>query len=371
MRAISLRISTGRSNCASVSRSSGLNANGASPSVRPLRSSARTVPVSAGAGGGAQHFHAQRAGRIVGRGERARARECRRTRSVIGRCLERLREAFDEFGAAAEIGAVRQPDELDVVRIGEEARDRRQRLGAVDRMRHRLDLMQAHARRACGLERNVARAFGQRNERHGATIVSGARDDVVGGAQARIPGGGRRPAVVDQDRDRRACLRGRERRMPQRAGGGDDDERGERKPHQREPPRRARRGLLLGRDFEQEPCRRKIDAARARRDQSQQPPQHRQRQQADEDERFGKAERQSADHAGTLGSAGAARCVPLSAVAAPMRACSASSSSLAGRSVRWMVKLQPSRSVSRADFGAVALARAPRNRRARFRRGRP
>ncbi len=50
IRAMSLRISTGRSKRASVSRSSGLNANEASPSDRPLRSSARTVPASAAPG---------------------------------------------------------------------------------------------------------------------------------------------------------------------------------------------------------------------------------------------------------------------------------------------------------------------------------
>ncbi len=45
-RAMSLRISTGRSSCASVSRSSALKANLASPSGRLLRSSARTTPES-------------------------------------------------------------------------------------------------------------------------------------------------------------------------------------------------------------------------------------------------------------------------------------------------------------------------------------
>ena len=40
------------------------------------------------------------------------------------------------------------------------------------------------------------------------------------------------------------------------------------------------------------------------------------------------------------------RLVMAASLPSPMRACSASSSSFAGRSVRWMVKLQPSRSVS-------------------------
>ena len=144
----------------------------------------------------------------------------------------------------------------------------------------------------------------------------------------------------------RARGRRRQRRMPQRAGGGDDDQRGERKPHQGEPPRRAGGRFLLGRDFEQKPRRRKIDAARPRRNEPQQPPQHRQRQQADQHERLGKADGQSADHAVTVGLRPPAAAETLSAAAAPMRACSASRSSLAGRSVRWMVKLQPRRSVS-------------------------
>ena len=53
----------------------------------------------------------------------------------------------------------------------------------------------------------------------------------------------------------------------------------------------------------------------------------------------------SADHAGTVRWR-SMRPMALSVIAAPMRACRAKSSSVAGRSVRWIVKLQPSRSVS-------------------------
>ena len=55
--------------------------------------------------------------------------------------------------------------------------------------------------------------------------------------------------------------------------------------------------------------------------------------------------RQAGNHDAALASAVVWACGSPS-VAAPIRACSASKSSLAGRSVRWMVKLQPSRSVS-------------------------
>ena len=107
-------------------------------------------------------------------------------------------------------------------------------------------------------------------------------------------------------------------------------------PQQDQPPRRARRRLFLGRDLEQQPRRREVDAARPRRHQPQQPPQHRQRQQPEQHQRLGEGERQGADHAalpGCVVAAGALASAPGMACA-PMRACSASSSSVAGRSVR-------------------------------------
>ena len=110
------------------------------------------------------------------------------------------------------------------------------------------------------LQRNIARGFRQRQHGDAAIVGFGARDQFIGGAQARIPGRGRRPAVVEQDQQRRGLAGGRERRIPLRAGGGDNDERGQRQPQQGQPPRRARRGFFLGRDFEQQPRRREIDA---------------------------------------------------------------------------------------------------------------
>ena len=151
--------------------------------------------------------------------------------------------------------------------------------------------------------------------------------------------------------------RGRDRRIPQRPGRRDDDERRERQPQQGEPPRRARRRLLLGGDVEQHAGRRKIDAARARRHQPQQPPQHRQAEQAEQDQRLGEGEGKARDHARSLriGRARASGAMSGAAASGAERSCSLSRSSVAGRSVRWMMKLQPSRSVFGADFGAVAL----------------
>ena len=149
-------------------------------------------------------------------------------------------------------------------------------------------------------------------------------------------------------------------------------ERREREPQQRQPPRRPRRRLFPRRDVEQEPRRRKFDAARPRRHQPQQPPQHRQRQQPDENEavRRSRGERppiMPAPSARMRAARRRARCWP---VEAPMRAWSASRSSLGGRSVRWMVKLQPSRSVSARMSVAVAARCARHNPRARSRHGR-
>jgi hypothetical protein len=119
---------------------------------------------------------------------------------------------------------------------------------------------------------------------------SASGDQVLGGADAGVPARRGAPAVVDHQEQRRAAVRGRDRRIPQRAGGGDDDERGERETKQREPPRGARRRLFLRRDVEQHAGRRKIDPARPRRHEAQQPPQHGKAQQPEQDQRFGEGE---------------------------------------------------------------------------------
>ncbi len=295
----------------------------------------------------AQDFHRQRARGIVGGCERARARDTAVDHGD-GPLLDEPPERRDELAAAAEIDAVGEPNELDLGRGGEEAPERRQRIRALDRVRLRLDLLDPHARGRRRLEGDVARRLRERDQGDAAVIRFRACDQILGGAHARVPGARRREAVVDQERERRLGGRGRNRRIPQRTGGRDDHERGERQTQQREPPRRALRRLLPGRDVEQEPRRRERDAARLRRNEAQQPPQHRQTQEPEQDQRLGEAEREPSDHA-CLRACPATRRRPLTIApggGAPRRACSASKSSVAGRSVRWMVKLQPSLSVS-------------------------
>ena len=207
-----------------------------------------------------------------------------------GALVDEARQRADELAGTAGIDAVGQPDDLDVAGPAQEAVERGERLGALDRVGLRLDQAQPRLGGARGLQRNVAVGVGHRHHGDAAAIGVGAGDQVLGGAQARIPARRGAPAVVDHEQQRRAAVRGRDRRIPQRPGRRDDDQRGEREPQQRQPPRRARRGFFLGRDVEQHAGRRKIDPARARRHQPQQPPQHRQAEQPEQDQRLGEGE---------------------------------------------------------------------------------
>ena len=156
----------------------------------------------------------------------------------------------------------------------------------------------SRTRAAAGVSNEMSRLGSDSGTQRDAAVVGfRARDQILGGAHAGVPGAGGREAVVDQQRERRLGGRGRDRRIPQRAGGRDDDQRGERQPQQRQPPRRALRRLLLGRDVEQEPRRREVDAPRLRRDEPQQPPQHRQAQQPEQHQRLREAEREPRHHA--------------------------------------------------------------------------
>ncbi len=147
------------------------------------------------------------------------------------------------------------------------------------------------------------------------------------------------------------------------SGGGDDQQRGEQQPQQGQPPRRARRRLFLRRDVEQKPRRRKVDRCAAAAESAAAATTAPARlSRPSRTQRLGESERQAGDHAALPACARLARCG--ACAADPMRACSASSSSLGGRSVRWMVKLQPSRSVSariaaRWRASRVAIVGAP------------
>jgi hypothetical protein len=215
-----------------------------------------------------------------------------------------------------------------------------------------------------------ARGVAERHDGDAASVGLRPRRDIVGGANARVPACGGADAVVDQQHDGRRTGGGGDRRIPQRAGGGKDHQRREHQPQQRQPPRRSRRRVLLRLDVEQQPRRRKLDPPRPRRDQPQQPPQQRQAEQAEQHQRRRKAERQ-AHHATALPRLPPCglRFIATAALPSPMRSCSASSRSFAGRSVRCTVKLQPA-GRSRRGFRRGGGRAAPRIRRASSRRGR-
>ena len=132
-------------------------------------------------------------------------------------------------------------------------------------------------------------------------------------------------------------------RIPDRPGGGQDHQRGGQQAQRGQPPRRPRRGFFLGRDVEQQPRRRELDAPRPRRHHPQQPPQHRQADQAQQQQRFGEGERQAGDHALRPALTVAVRALPLLTIMPP---CRNSSSSAAERLVVWVENSQSSLLVS-------------------------
>ena len=300
----------------------------------------------AGGGLGAQHFHRQRAGRVVGSGEGVRCGQASFDDGQRTAADDSL-QALNEIGAFAKIDTIRKPDNFDIGGSFKETFDCRQRIRAVDAVRLGFDLLDLDARGAGNLQGNVAVGFGQRQHRNAAIVCLGARDHLVSRPQPGVPGRCRGPAVIDQDQQRRRPIRGRKRRIPHGSSGGDDYEGCKRQPEEREPPWGARRSFLLGGDLKQQAGRRKINASRARWHEPQQPPEDRQAKEAEKHQRLGEAKRQRADHAALAGLAGACRLLRMAVCAlSPIRECSTSRSSLAGLSVRWIVKLHPRKLVS-------------------------
>ena len=354
---MSFLISTGRLISASVSRSSSLKAKRVSPSGRPLQVERADYAVLGAAGRGAQHLHRKPARGIVGRGKRVRCRQ----------------PAGDDRDVAA-FGCPRQtvtnseprprsvPSESQITSMSGLAASSREMVGSASvrstACGSGLSCL-IRTRAAAGGCIEISRlGFAERDHGHAAIVGLGAGDDVVGGAQPRVPACGSAEAVVDQQRDRRRSGRGRDRRIPQRTRGGEDDERREREPQQCQPPRRAGRRVFLRLDVEQQPRRRKLDPPRPRRNEPQDPPQHRQAEQAQQHERRGKAERQA--HHADLPSAMPCgrRLVMAASLPSPIRACIAIRRSFAGA----IGAVDGEAPAELGGFGAnfVAVAREPR-----------
>src|SRR5689334_25404672 len=96
-------------------------------------------------------------------------------------------QTVDERCGFAEIYAIRKPDDLYIRRSGKKALDQGQSRSPVNPEGLRLDLLDLYTGGAGKTQGNVAIGFRQRHDRYTAIVGFGARDHLVGGAQARVP----------------------------------------------------------------------------------------------------------------------------------------------------------------------------------------
>jgi len=171
-------------------------------------------------------------------------------------------QALEKLRSPAGIDAIGQPGDLAVAGYFEETLDRGEGFYPLDRIGFWRELAQRHARRAARHDRDVTRGLGQWNEGHAAPVAVGIRNQFVRGLDPGIPAIGSTPAVVEQNHERRAGAGQPGLRIPDRP-------RGRRMMRAAASRRKAVShhgvrdgGLFLWRDIEQQPCRRKLDAAR-------------------------------------------------------------------------------------------------------------
>ena len=145
----------------------------------------------------------------------------------------------------------------------------------------------SRSRAACGVERADlgVRLFGGEGEHDRHAVRLGIVDQPLGGGDAALPVGGARPAIVDDQRQRRAAGRQPLARIEDRLGQRQHDQRRHQQAQQRQPPRALVRRLLALQHAGQDLQRREDFGLRLRRRQPQQPPDHRQREQAPQDRR--------------------------------------------------------------------------------------
>jgi hypothetical protein len=185
--------------------------------------------------------------------------------------------------------------------------NRRTRIGGADRRKRR--------RRLAGCE-------GRGGDQHDRPVFAlGLGQDADRRRLASAPIVRRGPAVVDDQRHRPGAGEPR-LRIEQRVGERDDDQCRDEGAQQDQPPRCVRRGFLARGQPEEQPDRRKGDAARRRRGHPQQPPDHRQRGERAEQPWRCKSERTEGEHP------------PYRRRSAASAAWSASSARCGGRSVR-------------------------------------
>ena len=247
-------------------------------------------------------------------------------------------EALDE-GLAVNAGdAVIDPDHGCGRHRGEETLDCGQMRAAIGEMRLRLHGPQPLERRG-GVQRlQLDRLVGGGDDRDDAALAPGGLDPLDRKRQALAPVMRGREVVVDDEEQRRAPVLPLHR-VPHRTRRREDQQRRDREAQRQQPPRRARRRLAFRQEVEQDLQRREVDPPRPRRRHPEDQPDHRQRGERRQHDRRregeGEAEhRQPARFVTTLA---------LPPRAAVTRVTRRSAASVVGRSVRWMVRVQPRR----------------------------
>ena len=186
---------------------------------------------------------------------------------------------------AVVVDAVGEPHDRGRAGAAERGGDRLRRRRAVGRERLRLHGGGRRAGRGgrLDLQADGLGGVGGRRDQQRPALAFGLRDQPLDHVGARRPLRRGGPAVVDHQHDgagarERLLAVGIEHRLGQRQ----DHQRGRQHADQRQPPGRLRRRLLAVLDADQDAGRRELDALRPRRDGAQQPPDHRQGQQARE-----------------------------------------------------------------------------------------
>ncbi len=284
-------------------------------------------------GGGPHHAHAELPTRRIGSGQRQRRRPLGLEHGDLGAVAPgQYREALRKGVAVRPRHAVVDPHDGAARRLVEEGGECGEMRGAVGEVRQRLDRPQTLQSRAGagGFEARRRRSRGQ--ERH-RPPGAGRRLDLGGGdadAVAPVLGGGK-SVVEDENEGRTPVARGLRGRVPDRARHRQDQAGGGEQPERQQPGRGTGRRLALGQQVGEDAQRREVDPPRPRRRHPQQVPERRERDQRREGGGGGEAEGQS-EH----------RRRPQPAPrAAATRVTRRNAASLAGRSVRCRVRVQP------------------------------
>ena len=209
---MSFRISTGRLRAASASRSCGLNAKRTSPSGEPFMSSARTRPSCCEPAFARSTFTVSEPAALSAA---LSASACATPPSITVTVRLPTIPARPVTNSPARPSCTPSDNQTSSA-SGVRRQETRQRRQARRCARPHAASARAFATTtraaAAGCSGDAAAGFRYRNDRDRAAVGFGARQHVFAGADARVPGRGRGPAVIDQKRERRRSAGGRDRK---------------------------------------------------------------------------------------------------------------------------------------------------------------